>query len=344
MPDKVIEPAFTERPESGDTLAVADGIHWLRMPLPIVLGNINLWLLDESDSWTIVDTGICVPDAQAVWEKTFATTMQGRPASRILVTHLHPDHIGCAGWLAEQFDAPLWMTRTEYLLARVLTEDTGKPAPVEGTRFYHAAGFAPESMHNYEKMFGMFGKFIAPIPQSFRRIGAGDKLDIGGSSWEVIEGRGHSPEHACLYNKERNILLSGDQLLPTISSNVSVYPTEPWANPLADWLESLQHLKDSVDKDVLVLPAHGLPFYGAHDRADALIDEHHRSLDALLELCKTPRRALDVFPALFKSEISEKNLIMATGEAIAHLNYLLADGQLTTSNDADGVIWYERKH
>ena len=154
-------------------------------------------------------------------------------------------------------------------------------------------------------------------------------------------GNGHSPEHACLYNAEQNLVIAGDQLLPTISSNVSVHPTEPHANPLKDWIDSLTAMKDRLPEDVLVLPAHGKPFRGAHDRLDELIEEHQTGLSKLYDLCDEPQRAVDVFPALFKSKISDGNLIMATGESIAHLNFLLANGSLEAELD-DDVLWYRR--
>jgi glyoxylase-like metal-dependent hydrolase (beta-lactamase superfamily II) len=232
------------------------------------------------------------------------------------------------------------MTRDEYLLCRVLVADTGRDAPEEGVNFYHAAGFPADALHNYQKMFGMFGKYVAELPEAYKRLKDGDQLTFAGNTWEVLVGRGHSPEHACFFNAERNLFVSGDQLLPTISSNVSVYPTEPQANPLQDWLESLRMLKVSLPEDVLVLPAHGKPFRGAHGRLDVLVQEHLDGLEALLDLCKQPRRAIDTFPALFKSKISGSNLIMATGEAVAHLNYLIEDGELVAEPDDNGVTWY----
>lgn len=331
---------FAARPEAGATQEIAPGILWLRMPLPFSLGHINLWLLEDGDGWTIVDTGVHTDITRTVWHKTFAGPMQSRPAVRILVTHLHPDHAGCAGWLCEHFDVELWMPREEYFLCRILVADTGKPTPPAGVRFYSAAGFAPESMDHYQKMFGMFGKYVAPMPESYRRLTEGDSIRIGGREWEVLVGRGHSPEHACLYCAESNLLISGDQLLPTISSNVSVYPTEPAGNPLADWLLSLDTLKARLPPDVLVLPAHGKPFRGAHRRLQRLIDEHHDGLDQLEKLCREPQRAIDVFPALFKSRIDNNNLIMATGESIAHLNYLCVAGRMNVNVDENGVKWY----
>jgi hypothetical protein len=156
----------------------------------------------------------------------------------------------------------------------------------------------------------------------------------------VLVGRGHSPEHACLYNAERNLLISGDQLLPTISSNVSVYPTEPEADPLDEWLDTLGTLRNRLPQDVLVLPAHGRPFRGAHDRLDTLINEHRTCLDNLVEHCRDPKRAVDAFPVLFKREIDRKNLILATGESVAHLNYLINKDRIVVVTDNDGVRWY----
>ena len=331
---------FADRPEAGETFEVTPGITWLRMPLPFALGHINLWLLRDGGGWTIVDTGVFTEITRGIWQKTFAGAMQNRPLTRVIATHLHPDHAGCAGWLTAEFGVELSMTREEYLLCRILVADTGRAAPDAGTRFYKAAGFPPEAMSHYRKMFGMFGKYVAPLPESYRRLQDGDIVHIGANDWNVLVGRGHSPEHACLYCEKLNVLISGDQLLPTISSNVSVYPTEPAANPLHDWLESLSALKARIPANVLVLPSHGKPFRGAHERLQSLIDEHHGCLDELEAICCEPRRAVDVFPALFKGPINDNNLIMATGESVAHLNYLLYQGRLGVETDPDGVNWY----
>ena len=341
QPVDTIQYAFPTRPDMGDVMEIAPGLYWLRMHLPFSLSHINLWILEDGDGWTVVDTGVNVEECRETWDRMFGAVMNERPLKRVIVTHLHPDHIGCAGWLTDKFDVPLWMTRDEYLLARVLVADTGRATPEEGDRFYRGAGFQPDQMDFYHRMFGLFGKFVHELPESFHRLRDGDEVAIGDQRWEVIVGRGHSPEHACLYNARQNLLISGDQLLPTISSNVSVFPTEPDANPLADWLDSLEALKNRIPEDVLVLPAHGKPFRGAHERLDELIAEHHDCLVKLEARCDEPQRAVDVFPALFKSKIDNKNLIMATGESIAHLNYLLDTGRLSVERDDDGVNWYQ---
>jgi len=260
-----------------------------------------------------------------------------------MVTHLHPDHAGCAGWLCGHFDVDLYMPRDEYLLCRILVSDTGLPAPKEGRRFYRAAGFAEEHMSRYIEMFGSFGKVVAQLPQAYHRLHEDLPVHIGKREWQVITGHGHSPEHACLYNAEHNVLISGDQVLPTISPNVSVYPTEPAANPLEGWFDSLHRMKTLLPDDVLVLPSHGKPFRGVKGRLDALIDEHELGLEKLRHLCRQPQRAVDVFPALFKSEITDSNLMMATGEAIAHLNYLLYAGEVGINTDDRGVRWHQTR-
>jgi len=327
-------------PETGQVLEVAPGLNWLRLPLPFQLDHINVWLLRDGDGWTLVDTGIFTNTTREIWQSVFERHLEGAALTRVLVTHLHPDHVGCAGWLARHFGIELWMPRDEYLLCRVLVADTGKPAPPEGLGFYRSAGFESEALERYAANFGAFGRVVAPLPESYRRLYEGQILRIGEYDWEVIIGRGHSPEHACLLCRELNLLIAGDQVLPTISSNVSVYPTEPAANPLRYWFESLEKLRRMLPADVLVLPAHGKPFTGAQARLERLTEDHREGLEALRRMCHEPRRAVDVFPALFKSRITERNLIMATGEAISHLNFLVELGEMQVSRDSAGVNWY----
>jgi glyoxylase-like metal-dependent hydrolase (beta-lactamase superfamily II) len=339
-PNGSLDYVFDSSPETGEMQEVAPGVTWLRLPLPFLLNHINVWLLRDGDGWAIADTGLFTNTTREIWKYIFERHLGKVPITRILVTHLHPDHVGCAGWLARKFGIELWMPREEYLMCRVLVADTGKPAPPEGVKFYMGAGFAEGDLDRYMEHFGAFGRVVSPLPESYRQLREGMKIRIGEYQWEVIIGRGHSPEHACLHCPELNLLIAGDQILPTISSNVSVYPTEPAANPLRFWFESLQKLKHILPADILVLPAHGKPFRGAHIRLEQLIAEHASGLEKLREICKEPRRALDVFPALFKSRITDKNLIMATGEAISHLNYLVEEGEMSCARDDAGVNWY----
>ncbi len=343
MGKTAIQYEFVDKPEVGNTFEIADGVHWLRMPLPFALEHINLWLFADGGDWTIVDTGLGDDKTKAIWETTFSGVMGDAPIKHVVVTHMHPDHVGCAGWLAARFDVDLWMTLEEYTMCRLLVADTGRQVPDAGISFYKAAGYPPESLDSYRKIFGFFGRYVTPLPESYRRLRDGQKGPVGDHEWEVIVGCGHSPEHACFYNEELNLFVSGDQVLPAISSNVSVYPTEPDANPLQDWIDSLEAIRGRIPADVLVLPAHGKPFRGAHERIDSLIAGHMAQLETLFEYCSEPRRAVDVFPALYRTKITSDNLMFATGEAIAHLHFLLAKGEIHTEHDADNVIWYRQK-
>ena len=341
-PGRNLDYPFTARPELGETLVVAPGVHWVRMRLPFQLNHINMWLLEDEGGWTIVDTGIRDESTAEAWKKLFADVMEDRPVRRVIVTHLHPDHVGLAGWLVRRFDVDLWMSRTDYLMCRNLVADTGQEAPEEGMRFYRAAGFPDEALADYRSRFGGFGRGVSRLPNSYRRIRDGDQIAIGSRVWEVAVGRGHAPEHACLWCKEDKLFISGDQILPRISSNVSVFPTEPEANPLQDWLDSCAKLKRLLPSDVLVLPSHNEPFRGAPARLTELIGEHEWNMERLVELCAEPQRAIDCFAALFRSRITSGNYLMATGESVAHLNCLRARGIISRSADASGIDFYAR--
>lgn len=330
------------KPADGALLEIAPGVHWLRMPLPFVLNHINLWILDDGDGWCVVDTGISADSTRAAWTALFAGPLAGRPVTRVICTHLHPDHVGLAGWLCARFDAPLAMTRGEYLSARMLAADA-PPPPQVAIDFYRAAGLSDAQLGTYRARFGRYGRLLSPLPQAYRRLEDGARLSIGGRSFEVLVERGHSPEHACLWCAELKLLVAGDQVLPTISPNVSVWPTEPAADPLGEWLASCRRLPGRVAPDALVLPAHGRPFVGVGERLAALVAEHEAGLAAILDHAARPCRAIDLFGVLFRAEIDAGNLVMASGEAVAHLNYLVARGRLEWERDADGVDWYRRR-
>lgn len=326
-------------PETGGTLEVAPGVLWLRLALPMALNHVNVWALADGDGWTVVDTGIQTPATVAHWEQALDGSLGGRPVWRVVCTHMHPDHIGLAGWLCDRFDAPLLMTRLEYVTARMLVADTG-PAPASVEIFCRAAGWEAGQIEVNRRRYGQFGRSVAPLPSSFQRLAEGDVLSIDGRAWRVVAGDGHSPEHACLWREEDGVFISGDQILPRISSNVSVWPTEPDADPLGDWLRSIDKLAGLLPDDLLVLPSHGEPFCGVKTRLEQLRRGHDVALRRLERTLARPCRALDVFPALFARPVDDGLLGMATGEAVAHLNYLLRQGRVERRRDADGVDWW----
>jgi glyoxylase-like metal-dependent hydrolase (beta-lactamase superfamily II) len=332
---------FESTPGIGQALQIAPGVLWLRMPLPMSLNHINLWALEDENGWTLVDTGMQTTEIAAAWGNVMSGPMTDRPATRVICTHMHPDHIGMAGWLTRRFNCQLWTTRLEYVTCRMLVADTGREAPLDAIRFYQAAGWDSTAIENYKTRFGGFGKMVYALPDSFRRVRDGDQLTIGARQWHAVVGRGHSPEHLCLYCPELRLLISGDQVLPRITSNVSVFPTEPEADPLTDWLDSLASIKTRVPDDVLVLPSHNEPFRGLHARLHQLIQGHERSLNRLLESLATPKTAVQVFGILFRRPVNSSVLDMASGESIAHLNCLIRRGQVVKRLDENGVAWYQ---
>lgn len=342
----VLDYPFAAPPERGRLLEVAPGVRWIRMPLPFKLDHINLWALDDGDGWALVDTGLRDEETVAVWRELFANADKPKPLTRVIVTHMHPDHVGMAGWLTRKLGARLWMTRLEYLTCRVMASDSGREAPPEALSFYRQAGWSEDAIEAYRARFGKFGNAIHKLPDTFERLSDGMELSIGGNTWHVVTGNGHSPEHACLYCPALKVFISGDQVLPRISSNVSVIPTEPNADPMADWYASLAKLKRVVPDDVLVLPAHNDCFRGLHARLDYLRDSQDRALENLMERLAEPRRAVDVFESLFGRPIKEESrdvFSMATGEALACLNHVLHRGMISRTLDADGVAWYQAK-
>ena len=329
-------------PGAGDAVEVAPGVLWLRMPLGGALQFINVWAIDDGDGWCVVDTGMQTRDTSQAWRTAFKDALGGRPITRVIVTHLHPDHIGLAGWMTRKFQCRLWMTRLEYLQCRMLVADTGREAPEDGMRFYRAAGWDEDALENYRARFGGFGKAIYQLPDSYRRLDDKEEFRIGAHTWRIVTGNGHSPDHACLYCPELKLLISGDQVLPRISSNVSVFPTEPDADPLTEWLNSCRSFMPHARSDQLVLPGHKLAFTGLPFRLTQMVENHESALSRLLDHLAMPRTANQCFQPLFRREIGPSEHGLALVEAIAHLNCLLRRGLVFRSLSLDGAWVWER--
>lgn len=334
-------PRGRDFPAPGTLIELADGIGWARLPVPGSLKHINVWVLEEEGGVALVDTGLDIPPSREAWEVLLAGPLAGKTITRIIGTHFHPDHIGLAGWLAERFGAALWMTRTEWLFARLLTADVRSEPPAAAFAFWRAAGWSEEAIAaEAAKGWGRFSAVVSPVPVGFVRIRDGGTIRIGARDWRVVVGSGHSPEHACLVDDANGIMIAGDQVLPRITSNVSLGLSEPEADPLGDWLASIAKLKDLPDS-LFVLPSHGEPFTGLHARLDALDHGHRDRLDALHACLATPRRAIDCFGILFGRAIDENSRGLATGEAMAHLRHLEVEGRAVRQVH-DGVYWYRR--
>lgn len=329
------------RLDYGETLEVAPGLHWVRMALPFALDHINLWLLADGDGWTVVDTGYNVPRSHEIWDAVLARLSEGKPVSRVVCTHYHPDHMGLAGWFAERYGAALWMTYTEWLQAHVAVSRTLTHDFDRWAEFYRDNGADAEMTDGFRKLRDTFKDPWYPLPETVRRLRDGERFDIGGREWEVITGSGHTHEHAALWCPDINVLISGDQILPRITSNISLWYTEPDSDPLRHYFDSLEKFRP-LPENILVLPSHDYPFRGLHGRIDDLRRHHQERLDAALEKCSAPQTATEVIPALFDREIGPFEFSFAIGETLAHLNYLVGDGTLERRRDPDGLIRFRR--
>ena len=340
MTETGIRHPFDTAPAEGAAHEVAPGILWLRLPLPMALDHVNVFALDDGAGWTIVDTGFASKRAKAIWQALLQGPLRGKPVTRVIVTHYHPDHIGLAGWFQSQ-GAELVTTRTSWLYARMLVLDE-HPLPLpQAVDFQRRAGVPPDRLQTYAttRPFN-FADVVAPLPPGFTRIREGDTITAAGRRWRVRCGDGHAPEHATFWSLDDHLILGGDQLLPGISANIGVYPTEPEADPLTEWLQSCARFQPVARDDHLVLPGHKLPFTGLPLRLHQMIDNHEGALSRLLDHLSTPQTAADCFLPLFKRQIDGPEFGMALVESVAHLNCLFGRGQVTRHLSPDGAwLW-----
>ncbi|MFC4701544.1 MBL fold metallo-hydrolase [Glaciecola siphonariae] len=338
--EHVIEALALELPKAGELCAVDEDIFWLRMPLPFDLDHINLYLIKDGDGYAAIDTGIGTQTTEDIWAAIF--DQLGAKITRVIVTHMHPDHIGMAGYLSEKFRAPLYMTMAEYYVARSMVAGGRGASDWQDREYLQRCGMPSQYIEKASQNKGGIQKVVKPIPLGFKRLTEGQILSIGNHQWRVMIGRGHSPEHACLYCESKQILISGDHVLPNISPNIGVYSTEPDANALKLYLATLPQFKD-LPIDTKVLPSHKLPFTGLHVRVDELIHHHHAHLARLRDFCQTPRTVEACLGVLFKRKLNPHNMFFAIAEALAHLNYLYFNDELARHINEDGAWIFTSK-
>jgi glyoxylase-like metal-dependent hydrolase (beta-lactamase superfamily II) len=330
---------FAALPAPGTTVQVAPGVHWLSMPLPFQLDHINLWLLEDGDAWTVVDTGIGNADTRALWDKILA----GRKVGRVIMTHYHPDHAGNAAWICGRYGVELWTTQGEYLTAHAVRASSAGYTAEAVLSVFRRNGLDEKRQKEMAAMRGnnRYAQLVPDFPHTYRRIIEGDRIRIGGRDWLAIVGHGHAPEHLSLYSKELNTVIAGDMLLSTISTNVSVWSIDPEGDPLRLFLESVRRYRD-LPADVLVLPSHGKPFQGAHERVRQLEQHHEDRLKELTDVLDQPKTAGELLGVLFRRPLDAHQAFFAMGEAIAHLHYLYYAGRASRAQGADGVMRYAR--
>lgn len=345
-------PLDKAQPGIGDMMTLRPGVHWLRMPMPFALNHINLWALDDElegrAGWTIVDAGVATEDIRNAWQTLWRTDLASKPLVRMLVTHMHPDHVGNAQWLIDHFSAPehparLWMSLGDHFGAQVASQSTLGFGGPRAADFFMSHGLnQPDDVEKIRARSNYFVTLVPEVPYTYRRMRDGQHITIGDRTWRCIDGYGHSPEHIALFNERDGLLISGDMLLPKISTNVSVVDMEPEGDSLGLFLASIEKM-NALPADTLALPSHGLPFQGIHARIKDLQDHHAARLDEVMQTCAhKPSSAADMLPVLFKRQLDLHQTTFAMGESIAHLNYLWHRGQLRRSQDAQGVWRYEK--
>lgn len=322
-------------PAPGEVMEVMPGILWLRMPLPFALNHINLWLLKDGDGWAIVDTGFGHEETKFYWEKIFNTILLRQKITRVIVTHYHPDHIGSAAWLCDRWGVSLWITMAEYLTAHAIRDNTSGYHPNLARTLFRSHGLTDTQLSAQDTRGNAYAHGVPALPPAYTRIIDGDVLRIGEHDWRIKTAFGHAPEHATLYCDELKVLISGDQVLPRITTNVGVWGNMPEANPLELFLRSLDFF-EPLPPDTLVLPSHDRVFRGLHFRLQTLRDHHAARLDELVQALDKPKTAADLLPVLFKRALDDHQLMFAISETVAHLNYLLHEKRVVRTRTLDG--------
>ncbi len=339
---KLVYP-YKDYPEAGKALEVAEGIFWVSTPLPFRLRSINAYLIEEKEGWTIVDCGYGKEEVRQQWETVWQTQMKDKPVTRVIVTHFHPDHVGNAGWFQEKWGVRPHMSETEWAFANLAAKGLHTDNVEQRCLFYATQGLPRETVEQFRREVFRFPAGCPSVPDSFTRLKEGDILPINGHEWKVMIGRGHSPEHVCLYSDKLGTMLAGDQILPEISPNVSVWQIEPDANSLDDFLATMKRFRPALRKDTLVLPSHRRPFRGVHDRFDELEHHHELRLGEILQAAgPAGLTAGDLLPMIFPGNLDGHQIGFAMNEALAHLNYLMYQGKMERRSDAQGVVRFYR--
>lgn len=342
--DSVLDYPHSAPPGPAQAREIAPGVLWLRMPLPFALDHINLWMIADGDGFAIVDCGLGNQTTRDLWDAYFAAAHgvgNGGSlwVSRVIVTHCHPDHAGNANWLTHRFGADLWISLGEYFVAHAARESQAGFSAAFQLELLRRNGLDREWLERMKERSGNYRRGVPEFPSTFCRLMDGTSLSIGGRDWRVIMGYGHSAEHAALYCESLGVLISGDMVLPKITTNISVWTVEPEADPLGLFLSSIGRYA-GLPSDTLVLPSHGLPFRGLHERIAQLHEHHRLRLNEVAEVCVSPRSAADLVPTLFRRKLDTHQMYFAMGESIAHLHFLHAAGRLERRTGTDGIFRY----
>ncbi|OWU83144.1 beta-lactamase [Oceanicola sp. 22II-s10i] len=330
---------FSEMPDFGDVIEIADGLLWLRIPLPYRLDHVNIYLVRDHGGWAVIDTGIKTPDAIAAWERYFSGPLAGATITKVIITHHHPDHIGLAGWMCDRFDAPMLSTYSTYMGSKVISLGESEKQTRSNFDFYISHGMSSEGAGIVAIQGNDYLRRVGELPDSFLRLVMPDILAIGDRTFRVVTGDGHAHEQLLLYCEDEKLLFAADQVLEKISPNVSVYASERHGDPLGHFLRSLRFLSAEIPSDTLVLPGHRRPFYGLHSRCRELEIHHEERCDLIRQACAVrPHTNAELVPILFPRELDPHQMSFAFTETLAHVNRLVRRGEVETVRQGDILI------
>jgi glyoxylase-like metal-dependent hydrolase (beta-lactamase superfamily II) len=327
-PDAGLRFPFAAPPRPGEAIEIAPGILWSRLPLPFALDHVNIYFIDDGDGWAVVDAGISDDASRAAWDALLNGPLAGRRLTRLIVTHSHPDHIGLAGWLVERFGIPLYTSLSAYFDCLAISLEPGRLEAAVYRDFYSSNGLDPATVRSLTTLGHGYLRMISPLPSTYHRMIAGDVLNIGGRAFSVLSGEGHAPEQLMLHLPEEKLFFAADQALAQISPNVSVQAMDPFGDPLGLYLRSLASLKTTIPAETLALAGHQLPFLGLHSRVDELAEHHRHRCQLIAEACREPRAPADLLGVMFRRKLDFHQMAFAFSEALAHVNYMLAQGEL----------------
>lgn len=335
----VVRPVRATAPEPGELIELAEGVLWLRLPLPYRLNHVNVFLIEDGAGWAVLDTGLCDPPTQAIWASVLEHRLSGKPLTRLIVTHFHPDHVGLAGWLTERFGIPLYMSQAEYLFCEHTRMPASELTVAAARTFYERRGLDHEATLLVMGRGHEYLRHTTSLPPVYRRLRAGGAIEIGNRAFRVLTGAGHAPEMVMLSCAAEQLFFAADQVLGRISPNVSVWPLEPDADPLGDYLESLRTLAQEISDDVLVLAAHDVPFHGLHGRLAELAAHHEARCEMIADACRAaPKTVAELVKLVFHRPLDAHQTGFAFGEVLAHTNFMVKRGDLVEHGETDGVL------
>ncbi len=328
-----------QAPELGAAVAVPHELRWIRLPVPGPLQHINVWLAPGRTGRVLIDTGLNQPQTHAAWASLALSEHLAEQLEAILVTHHHPDHFGMAGALAQRFEVPVRMSAPARAAALRSTSGTVGGSATDLAAYRREWGVDFAALVARARGAGTFDGLFSGIPAATAAIVEGERLGELRDPWQASLHFGHAEGHVCLYWRESDLLISGDQLLPAISSNVSLYPGAASENPLGDFLASLEKLA-RLPPQTIVLPAHGAPFRGVAVRAAQVQAGHRQRLAKLSDFVCEPRDTAEIVGALFGARKLEGwNTLLAYGETLAHMRYLQLRGALLRLEQDGEVRW-----